>query len=96
MENLKALSQKSGMKYDETYARKVIKTADYSFYSLISLFSAIMSLEVVKCTGKYKPIKTPFFVDWYKLINFETKKKIPDQMINIIDTSTLQKLAALQ
>lgn len=96
MENLKALSQKSGMKYDETYARKVIKTADYSFYPLISLFSAIMSLQVVKCTGKYKPIKTPFFVDWYKLINFETKKKIPDQMINIIDTSTLQKLAALQ
>jgi len=30
------------------------------------------------------------------VINFETKKKIPDQMINIIDTNTLQKLASLQ
>ena len=84
------------MKYDENFARKVIKTCDYSFYPLINMFSAILSLEVVKCTGKYKPIKTPFFVDWYNVINFETKKKLPDQLINIIDTNTLQKLASLQ
>jgi hypothetical protein len=40
------------MKYDENNARKVIKTCDYSFYPLINMFSAILSLDVVKCTGK--------------------------------------------
>jgi hypothetical protein len=60
------------------------------------MLSAIISLEVVKCTGKYRPINTPFVVDWYSKISFEVKKKIDNQIINIIDTNALQKLAQLQ
>lgn len=48
-----------------------------------------MSLECVKCTGKYKPIKSPFMIDWYDNITFEVKKKVEGQFLNIIDTSTL-------
>jgi hypothetical protein len=90
------LSDKSGQKFDETKARNIIKTSEYSFYPLINMFAAILSLEVVKCTGKYRPIKSPFVVDWYSKISFEVKKKVDSQMINIIDTNTLQKLAQLQ
>lgn len=74
----------------------MIKTCSYSFYPLVSMLSAILSLECVKCTGKYKPIKSPFLVDWYDKIAFEVKKKSESQFINIMDTSTLQKLASLQ
>ena len=55
--------------------KNIIKTCDYSFYPLVHMFSAIISLECVKCTGKYRPIKSPFLVDWYDRISFEAKKK---------------------
>lgn len=41
------------------------------------MFAAIISLEVVKCTGKYKPVKSPLIVDWYGKVSYEVKKKVP-------------------
>lgn len=60
------------------------------------MLSAIMSLEVVKCTGKYRPINSPLVLDWSTKLSFEVKKKTDNQIVNIIDTITLQKLAQLQ
>jgi len=60
------------------------------------MLAAIASLEVVKCTGKYRPINSPLVLDWSNRISFEVKKKIDNQILNIIDTITLQKLAQLQ
>jgi hypothetical protein len=50
----------------------------------------------VKCTGKYRPIASPFLIDWYSKLMFEAKKKIDGQFFNIIDTNTLEKLVKLQ
>ena len=60
------------------------------------MLSAIASLEVVKCTGKYRPINSPLVFDWSNKLSFEVKKKVDNKIMNIIDTVTLQKLAKLQ
>lgn len=70
MQNLKVLADRAQQKFDETRARGIIKTSDYSFYPLVHLFAAVLSLEAVKCTGKYRPIKSPFVIDWYSKISF--------------------------
>jgi hypothetical protein len=38
--------------------------------------AATISLEVVKCTGKYRPINSPLVIDWSNKISFEVKKKV--------------------
>lgn len=96
MQNLVILADKAGMKFDERKARDMIRTSSYCFYPLVHMFAAIVSLEVVKCTGKYRPVKSPFMVDWYGKIGFESKKKVEGTIVNIIDTHTLQKLSQLQ
>lgn len=58
--------------------------------------AATISLEVVKCTGKYRPINSPLVIDWSKKISFEVKKKVENTITNIIDTNTLDKLSQLQ
>lgn len=50
----------------------------------------------MKCTGKYRPISTPYTVDWYSKFSFEAKKRIDGQFFNIIDTNTLEKLVKMQ
>jgi hypothetical protein len=60
------------------------------------MLAATLTLECVKCTGKYRPIATPYIVDWYGKLTFETKKKLEGQFFNIIDTNTMEKLARLQ
>lgn len=93
---LKILSEKISQKFDEIKARNFIKISSYSFYPLVNLLAATVSLEVVKCTGKYRPINSPFVIDWSSKISFEVKQKVGNNMMNIIDTSTLEKLAELQ
>jgi hypothetical protein len=73
---LKTLSEKINQKYDETRAKNFIKICDYSFYPLVNMLAAMMSLEVVKCTGKYRPVNSPFVIDWSNKISFEVKKKV--------------------
>lgn len=63
---------------------------------MIHLLAATLTLECVKCTGKYRPIASPFLIDWYSKFSFEAKKKIDGQFFNIIDTNTLEKLVKLQ
>jgi hypothetical protein len=93
---LKILSDKINQKYEEKRARDFIKICEYSFYPLVNLLAATISLEVVKCTGKYRPINSPLVIDWSSKITFEVKKKVEGTITNIIDTSTLEKLAQLQ
>lgn len=96
MSLLKILSDKINQKYEEKRARDFIKICEYSFYPLVNLLAATISLEVVKCTGKYRPINSPLVIDWSTKITFEVKKKVENGITNIIDTSTLEKLAQLQ
>jgi hypothetical protein len=58
--------------------------------------AAIVSLECVKKTGKYTPLPTPYFVNWYDKISFEIKKKVEGQYLNIIETDLLEKMSKLQ
>ena len=60
------------------------------------MFAAILTLECVKCTGKFRPINSPFFFDSYNKFSFEAKKKVEGQFFNIIDTNTMEKLVKLQ
>ena len=76
MQLLKQLSEKINQKYDEMRARNFIKICEYSFYPLVNMLAAITSLEVVKCTGKYRPISSPLVIDWSNKISFEVKKKV--------------------
>lgn len=89
MELLKVLSDKINQKYEEHRARNFIKICEYSFYPLVNLLAATISLEVVKCTGKYRPISSPLVIDWSNKITFEVKKKVENGITNIIDTGTL-------
>ena len=96
MRLLKQLSENIHQNYEETRARNFFKICEYAFYPLINMLSAVMSLEVVKCTGKSRPINSPLVLDWSNKLSFEVKKKQEGQVVNIIDTITLQKLAQLQ
>lgn len=58
--------------------------------------AALVSIEVVKKTGKYMPLHTPYFVNWYDKISYEIKKKIEGQYYNIIETDILDQMTKLQ
>jgi hypothetical protein len=58
--------------------------------------AAIVSMECVKRTGKYTPLPTPYFINWYDKISFEIKKKIEGQYYNIIETDILDKMSKMQ
>lgn len=75
MRLLKQLSENINQKYEESRARNFFKICEYAFYPLVNMLSAIMSLEVVKCTGKYRPINSPLVIDWSNKLSFEVKKK---------------------
>jgi hypothetical protein len=96
MQNLKNIVKRADQKYNDLNCRSVIKTCSYNFYPLIHMMAATLTLECIKCTGKYRPIVTPYIVDWYDKFSFEAKKKIEGQFFNIIDTNTLEKLIQLQ
>lgn len=74
----------------------MFKTCSYGFYPLIRLMAAVVSLEVVKKTGKYTPLPTPHFVNWYDKVSYEIKKKIEGQYYNIIETDILEQMTKLQ
>jgi hypothetical protein len=44
MQLLKQLSEKINQKYDEMRARNFIKICEYSFYPLVNMLAAIISL----------------------------------------------------
>lgn len=96
MKWMRKLSENINQKYEEVRARNFIKICEFSFYPLVSMLAAIASLEVVKCTGKYRPVNSPLVFDWSNKLSYEVKKKVDNQILNIIDTTTLQKLAQLQ
>jgi hypothetical protein len=50
----------------------------------------------VKRTGKYTPLPTPYFINWYDKISFEIKKKIEGQYYNIIETDIVDKMSKMQ
>lgn len=96
MKLLRTLGERIHQKFEESKGRNFIKVCEYSFYPLVYMLAATISLEVVKCTGKYRPITSPLVIDWSGKITFEVKKKMENQINNIIDSSTLEKLAQLQ
>lgn len=96
IEYMKTLATKFDQKFSESNCRSVIKTCAYRFYPIIHMFAAILTLECVKCTGKYRPITSPFFFDCYNKFPFESKKKVEGEFLDIIDTTTLAKLVKLQ
>lgn len=96
MENLRTLASKFDQKFNEQTCRDVIKTCGYSFYPITHMLAAMLTLECVKCTGKFRPIASPFIFDAYSKFRFESKTKLEGQPFNIIDTNTLEQLARLQ
>ena len=70
MKWMRKLSENINQKYDEVRARNFIKICEYSFYPLVSMLAAIASLEVVKCTGKYRPVNSPLVYDWSNRLSY--------------------------
>jgi 3-deoxy-D-arabino-heptulosonate 7-phosphate (DAHP) synthase len=91
-----ALSNNKKIEVNENQLRSIFKTCSYGFYPLIRLMAAIVSMECVKRTGKYTPLPTPYFINWYDKISFEIKKKIEGQYYNIIETDIVDKMSKMQ
>ena len=68
-------------KIDKTFLEKIFKFSGFYFYPLTNFLGGVVSQEILKCIGLYKPAQQWIYFNFFELINDDISKKDFKNMI---------------
>jgi len=78
-------------KIDKTFLEKIFKFSRYYFTPFTCFFGGIVSEEIIKYTGLYKPSNQWIYFNFLELINDDNENDLSEDSNNIINTNNNNK-----
>ena len=78
-------------KIDKTFLEKIFKFSRYYFTPFTCFFGGIVSEEIIKYTGLYKPSNQWIYFNFLELINDDNENDLSEDSNNIINTNNNKK-----